>query len=118
MPGSEAEFESPARQSIERRCLPGELDRVAHVIIEDERTESDAFSLERDRRQRNKWRATWPDVITDNHKIETQILCALSDLNCAGLVASADLIPESNHVHTLGNATEPENPLRLSDPCS
>ena len=41
-PAPEAEFEAAARQPVERHRLPGQLHRVAHVVVQHERAEPDA----------------------------------------------------------------------------
>ena len=59
----EAEFEATARQRVERRGLPRELHRVAHVVVQHERAETDRGRRRGDRRERRHRRDAGPDMV-------------------------------------------------------
>ena len=71
--GSEAELEAAAGQLCERGCLVCQHDRVAEVVVEDERSEADPAGRARDHRARRQRRVV-PEVVSDGDRCEAERL--------------------------------------------
>ncbi len=74
VPGTESQLEATTGDTIDRRGLPCELHRIAHVVVEHQRAQPDPFGRRRDRGQRRHRRPTRSDMIRGQHDVEAQFL--------------------------------------------
>jgi hypothetical protein len=75
MPGSEPELDTAVGEAVERRCLLGDGDRMAQVIVEHKRADPDGRRGSGGRGQGDEGTQLGADVIADLEDVKTRRLC-------------------------------------------
>jgi len=92
---TESEFETTPREPIDRRGLPRKLHDVAHVVVQDERADANAFGRSSDGGERDHGGVSRSDVIGHEHRVEAELLCTPRDGELFGCVGGANAVAES-----------------------